>query len=78
MSVWFFCDVLRPECQNYDGSKTLRKIRFVVYQLGDEELCRVYHAEFFAWYAQRAMVKGWLPASLSALEALYPARLAEV
>jgi len=50
----------------------------VVYQLGDEELCRVYHAEFFAWYAQRAMVKGWLPASLSALEALYPARLAEV
>ena len=21
--------------------------------LGDEELCRVYHAEFFAWYAQR-------------------------
>ena len=22
--------------------------------LGDEELCRVYHENFFAWYAQRA------------------------
>jgi len=20
VSVWLFCDVLRPECQNYDGS----------------------------------------------------------
>jgi len=23
--------------------------------IGDEELCKVYHAEFFAWYAQRVV-----------------------